>query len=281
MNPRCFRYVKSKPIQYVSNSKAWMTSLIFEQWLLDLDRTFMKKNRTILLFIDNCSAHKKIPNLRNIKVIFFPPNMTSVIQPMDQGIIKNLKHFYRKQIVMNLLASINRNTNFKVDYLVASRFLKNAWQKVEPETISNCFGKAGFFPYVVPEINVVESDGSIDNCWPEISQKVAYNDYFNVDENLCTFGNMSEKEIVAEVLNKKICEGESSGEEEDAVTHKEIPTVSQASDCIEKLKLFVENQENVNESISFALQTLEEFTLNMEISQKKVQKKITNYLKNT
>lgn len=83
-NPFCFRHVKTKPVQYTSNKKAWMTGEIFQNWLIDLDKQFQKKKRKILLFIDNCTAHQ-VPNLKNVKVIFFPPNMTSYVQPMDMG----------------------------------------------------------------------------------------------------------------------------------------------------------------------------------------------------
>ncbi|XP_033222730.1 tigger transposable element-derived protein 4-like [Belonocnema kinseyi] len=34
-NPRCFKNVKTKPCEYESNNKAWMTRDIFEKWLLN------------------------------------------------------------------------------------------------------------------------------------------------------------------------------------------------------------------------------------------------------
>ena len=35
--PGCFRRVKSLPLMYRHNRKAWMRSDIFEEWLLSLD----------------------------------------------------------------------------------------------------------------------------------------------------------------------------------------------------------------------------------------------------
>jgi len=35
--------------------------------------------------------------------MFFPPNVTSLIQPMDQGVIKKFKRIYRKQMLRRLL----------------------------------------------------------------------------------------------------------------------------------------------------------------------------------
>lgn len=71
-NPRCFKNIKSKPIQYKVNKKTWMSLQLFEDWLIILDKTFRKQKRTIILFIDNCTAHNKIPLMSNIKVIYFP-----------------------------------------------------------------------------------------------------------------------------------------------------------------------------------------------------------------
>jgi len=109
--PRCFRNLKTKQIDYKANKKAWMTSSLFEEWLLSLDVYFGKK-RIILLFIYNCPAHNKVPNLKNIKVLYFPPNMTSLVQPMDQGVIKNLKYFYRKIIIVKILAAMESNSPY-------------------------------------------------------------------------------------------------------------------------------------------------------------------------
>ena len=40
---------------------------------------------------------------RDIKAIFLPPNMTSLLQPMDQGVLQNIKLSYRKMLLQTLL----------------------------------------------------------------------------------------------------------------------------------------------------------------------------------
>ena len=98
-NPRCFKNVKSFPLMYRSNKKAWMTGVLFTEWLLCIDVDMKKANRKILMFVDNCTAHNNIPHLENIKIHFLPPNTTSTLQPLDQGIIKKFKMMYREEIV--------------------------------------------------------------------------------------------------------------------------------------------------------------------------------------
>ena len=74
-------------------------STLFEEWVRELDVKFQKENRKIALIIDNCPAHPTIADLSNVKLIFLPPNMTSASQPMDQGVIKCLKAFYRRRLL--------------------------------------------------------------------------------------------------------------------------------------------------------------------------------------
>lgn len=57
--PRCFKNVKSFPIEYDSNQKSWMTRTIFENFLRKLDRQMRLQKRKIILFVDQCTAHLK------------------------------------------------------------------------------------------------------------------------------------------------------------------------------------------------------------------------------
>lgn len=44
-NPRCFKNVRTKPIKYRSNTKAWITANLFKEWLLDLPKKKEKNHR--------------------------------------------------------------------------------------------------------------------------------------------------------------------------------------------------------------------------------------------
>ncbi|CAD7088329.1 unnamed protein product [Hermetia illucens] len=72
--------------------------------------------------------------------------MTSVIQSMDQGIIKNFKHYYRRLLVENILtgAYMDKNNKITIDILQASRICNSsAWDMVTQKTIANCFKVSG------------------------------------------------------------------------------------------------------------------------------------------
>jgi hypothetical protein len=107
-NPRCFRGVQKNQltVTWKSNRKAWMTRALFQEWLLELDRKMGVAKRKIILFLDNASSHPSIP-LQNIKLQFLPPNTTSCLQPLDQGIIRTFKVYYRKNLIRHVLSRID------------------------------------------------------------------------------------------------------------------------------------------------------------------------------
>ena len=83
---------KSLGVWYYHNKSAWMQRSIFASYLNQLNEIYRRKNRKIILLVDNVSSHKT-DNLEqsNVRVIFLPPNTTSQMQPLDQGIIYCLK----------------------------------------------------------------------------------------------------------------------------------------------------------------------------------------------
>ena len=93
--PRCFKNVRQLSCRYRAQKKSWMTGVLFEEWVRKLDSSFRAQSRRVALLIDNCLAHPEIKNLTNINLIFLPPNTTTVLQPMDQGVIRSLKVHYR------------------------------------------------------------------------------------------------------------------------------------------------------------------------------------------
>lgn len=141
-NPRCFKNVKSFRLMYRSNKKAWMTGVLFTEWLLCIDVDMKKANRKILMFVDNCTTHNNIPHFENIKIHFLPPNTTSTLQPLDQGIIKHFKTMYRKDIVREVLACMG-DVPCKISILTAMEMVHKAWENVSAQTIANCFRTCG------------------------------------------------------------------------------------------------------------------------------------------
>ena len=95
VKPRCFKHLKDKTrpskCNYFSNAKAWMNTGIMTEVLSKLNRRLKRKNRRILLFMDNAPCHPESlkDSFSNINIVFLPKNTTSMTQPLDAGIIAN------------------------------------------------------------------------------------------------------------------------------------------------------------------------------------------------
>ncbi|GFW05436.1 tigger transposable element-derived protein 6 [Trichonephila clavipes] len=129
--PRCFNGINSFPIKYRSNKKAWMTTELFNEWLVSLNSDMKREKRHILLFLDNCTVHNNAPPLSNVKLQFFPRNSTSKLQPLDQGIIHNFKTFYRREVVKSVLDNLeNQQHVTTISILTALIMIDKAWRAV-------------------------------------------------------------------------------------------------------------------------------------------------------
>lgn len=153
-SPRCFN--KKTPanlgIDYHSNATSWMTSFIFEMWILAWDRQLRADKRKILLLLDNFAGHKIEENkLSNIRLVFFSPNLTAHVQPLDAGIIKAFKAHYRKRFLNRAFRRLNNtveNTKvYDIDILTATRLAKHAWHSVTCDTIRNCWRHSGIIKF--------------------------------------------------------------------------------------------------------------------------------------
>ncbi|KAH8029897.1 hypothetical protein HPB51_005199 [Rhipicephalus microplus] len=171
------------------------------------------KNRKILLFLDQCAAHPRQVTLQNVKLFFLPANATTHLQPLDAGIVRNVKHHFKSLLVRRLLAKIDRKDEDdpRISLLDAIHFIAVAWNRVTPTTIANCFGKCGFFgsPEEVPP---EPEDPTIED-WEQRNVECTSDDFCTADDNLATCGARTVEDIVEEAT----CEAADSSDDGDDI----------------------------------------------------------------
>ena len=229
--PRCFRGVSCLPTEYEANSTAWMTSVVFEAWLRKWDTRLNRKGRKIALFVDNCTAHPHIQELQSIELIFLPPNTTSEIQPCDQGIIKTMKTYYRKNMVKRLIGAINSGStiaDFKITLLDGLQMLRKAWESVTQTTVANCFRKAGFVSTPEPPVEVedpfldLDGDDTLLEGEPlGVQISCSFDEYVSVDDGLQCAPLPSGEDIVSSIrqTSEEAEEGDDAGDPLPPVTY--------------------------------------------------------------
>ncbi|XP_056645814.1 tigger transposable element-derived protein 6-like [Diorhabda sublineata] len=246
-NPHCFKNVKNLPVDYYNNQKAWMTTDLFNKFLLDWDKELKKKRRKILLLIDNCPSHINLRDFEFIKVVFLPPNTTSVLQPMDQGIIQKIKTNFRKQLVLRFLQDVEENRETKISILDAIIMVHQAWEDVPATTITNCFKHSGVLgnqneeqPSEPAETNALDEPEFLP--WseslelPTLINKDVLADYAKIDEGLHTEQDISDEDLINE-LDADI--ETDNGEEDEEEQQLDIPPLTDALRAAQLLKKFV------------------------------------------
>ncbi|GBM43299.1 Tigger transposable element-derived protein 4 [Araneus ventricosus] len=80
--PRCFKGkdLNRLGVSWYDNKKTWMTSSIFEEWLVNFDKKMRNQGRKVLLVLDNATCHAHGAQLKNIKLLILPPNTTALHQ---------------------------------------------------------------------------------------------------------------------------------------------------------------------------------------------------------
>lgn len=120
-NPRVLKgkNLNCMPVHWRWNRKAWMASEIFWDWfhncfVPEVERYLQSKNLAfrVLLILDNAPVHchEELENAHpNVEVLFLPPNTTSLIQPLNQGIIKAFKAHYMRELYSKACETLAAN----------------------------------------------------------------------------------------------------------------------------------------------------------------------------
>ena len=109
-NPRAFKNINKATLGcfWRWNSTAWNNTFIIKEWLL----CFHKRvgNRKIVLLLDNFSAHECVvaeleeeESIPNVHIIWLPSSTTSKYQPMNQGIIRTWKAYYKRALLKHII----------------------------------------------------------------------------------------------------------------------------------------------------------------------------------
>ena len=99
---------------------------------------------TVLLVFDNAACHNIELDHPNVKIVFLPPNCTSLIQPLDQGVIQTLKMYYTRQLFQTIFDRLeNENKTLtqvwkKFSILDCIRTLSSACAEIKPSTLNAC-----------------------------------------------------------------------------------------------------------------------------------------------
>ncbi|XP_043260684.1 jerky protein homolog-like [Colletes gigas] len=153
-SPRSLKHCKdSLPVSCVYQKNAWVDNEIFQSWYQDDFKRYVKErqikeNRSgkVLLLIDNFKSHilpKEETVDEHFKVLFLPPNTSSLIQPMDRGVIAKCKERFRHKLLQRALQHTEGISEFYADYDLKDciNLIHETWIQVTADDIFNAWSK--------------------------------------------------------------------------------------------------------------------------------------------
>ena len=262
--PRCFSggFDPSVYAEYYSNKTAWMVTSVFQTWLQGFDRRMRLAKRQVCLLMDNATSHSTQGlKLTNITVKFLPPNTTAHIQPLDAGIIRNLKLYYRRYQTHHFLECIEKDQPMTVNVRQALRFVHQAWGDVKAKTIANCWRHVNILPSAdkpptdtdsdsdddIP-LQQLESDDDIPlqqlrNMMAKIPDAtMTAEEYIHVDATVETSPSMTDDAILEMVRESDTPENSDSESDDDEAPPPRVVTGMMAKNGLADVLTYMENQ---------------------------------------
>ncbi|KAL3187626.1 hypothetical protein MRX96_025112 [Rhipicephalus microplus] len=126
----------------------------------------IKQKRKALLFLDNCRSHMKPLQVEAIELACFPPNATSVLQSIDEGVVHSVTAAYRTCLVERLLFDMQNNRASNIDVRCPVEVLASVSQQVRDplvwHQVREEFGADSFSDYVTFDNDVVDNEELTD-----------------------------------------------------------------------------------------------------------------------
>ncbi|XP_012245755.1 jerky protein homolog-like [Bombus impatiens] len=218
-NPRALKHCKDKlPVVYKSHCNAWVNEDIFREWYTNHFKQSVKERQLqeqrkgkVILLVDNFKAHKlekKELDDGHFMLIFLPPNTSSLIQPMDRGVITQCKKIFRLELLRRVLQYNDGLTQFYADYDIKDciDYISEAWNNVTPQNIRSCWVKILNRQF---EFNNIKTENPTVTDEQNAEQSI---DVMSAEEITEWISGCEQAEIIPEetAILKQICKFESS-----------------------------------------------------------------------
>lgn len=141
--------------QYRDNRKAWVTPVLFQEYVGLLDSRLRDQQRSILLLIAHAPSHIPIGlELTNIRLETVPPSTTRQFQPFEAGIFDAFKRRYRRHHLHHALdrfAVGQHDDLFHVDAAQAVRWVRECWFAVPSAVVKHYWDATEILTGAVPK----------------------------------------------------------------------------------------------------------------------------------
>ena len=262
-----------------------MTGGIHHRIMTKFNNQMRKAGHHVLYVCDNASSHQ-VQEYSHIKFLMLPPNATSIVQPLDQGIIRSVKRRYKKKLAERYLVSVENNKDAntiikQLDIAAATNMVHNAWKETSSTIIQNCFRKAGFKqhgldPEQTPEEPPVAPAPDVWNKVQRWMGDVQFDESVASEPEAPTTQPMTDEEIINLVCTENDApQEESDDDKEENPPAKLIKSTNEFLAIIDQQKAFMKRNKLPVELV----EQLETLIVENQVALCSKQKEVTDYFK--
>ena len=252
-----------------------------------LNNEMRLSNRHILYVCDNASSHQ-VREYSHIKFLMLPPNATSIMQPLDQGIILSAKRRYKKKLAERYLACVENNKDANsllkaLDIVQATNMIAASWRETSSTIIQNCFRKAGFKHHAVDPVSEIQEDplpAPAPDVWTRVQRwlgDVQFDEFVASEPEAAAAQPMSDQDIVDLVRTENDAQEESDDESEEEIPASAIKTSLEFLAMIDQQKAFLKRNQMPRDIV----EQLETQVVAMQVSLCSKQKQMQDYFKSS
>ncbi|XP_068094973.1 jerky protein homolog [Hyperolius riggenbachi] len=271
--PRSLKGITNLPVDYHhAQCNSWRDSDILKKWFHcsfvpsvkeNLQNQAIPEDSKVLLLLDGSRTNPPAEELvdGNIFVRYLPSHLTSLVQPMDQGVIQNLQMFYRRDFMRKMINADDTVVEFQKRFNLKDAIYTAscAWDSVTKETLHNSWRK--LWPSVIPagssasdqeESPIDDAAATTITVYDEICELVDSADrkidvsrdelssWLAVDEAIPV--TLNSDDITEAVIKRERTSGTDDEESDDDVCEVEPVSWEKAIDAFHTLITFAEQQ---------------------------------------
>lgn len=165
------------------------------------------------------------------------------MQPLDMGIIQNMKAHYRSILLKHIISILDANIsssidelNKKIDMVEAIRCIADAWKLVKESTIVNCSAKGGF--KLDNSDEMCDDDPLHDVIIPDGFSVTQFSALVHVDSSIPTLGELSDQDLIAEVISSRSSTENTNADDDDDDVVIEPPSNKEVLHAVDILSRF-------------------------------------------
>lgn len=238
------------PVHWMHNNKGWFHECFIPQVKRYLAEKGLEFN--VLLLMGDARANAHDLSCDGVRIEFLPPNITSLIQPMDQGVIRAFHALYARNSLQHLVDGMDLEENFSLkkywrQYTITTclkniqaalkdmktEVVKSSWEKLWPAIVH------GYKGLTVEDISNLAVDKVVRLARLLGGEGFADMTRDDVEELLETYSDPLTDEDLVEMIKSSSDEGEEEqpevpgGQEEDGLT---LERLSQVVTTIEEVQ---------------------------------------------